>query len=147
MHYNHQSPGIDLISVGKCCPNLTEFSVCDSLVSAPNLMIVHASYRLFSHLFSLKLLRVSYSHQDDWEAIPRQVTFLLKIHSRVEGILNKSSLCADHVLSKQIWRFGLYYFILNTLGRHGNLIFSCLLFVLFEIFFSNHGILIETCLF
>ena len=90
MHYNHQSPGIDLITVGKCCPNLTEFSVCDSLVTAPNLMIVHASYRLFSHLFSLKLLRVSYSHQDDWEAIPRQVTFLLKIHSRVEGILNKS---------------------------------------------------------
>ena len=32
-------------------------------------------------------------------------------------------------------------------GRHGNLIFSCLLFVLFEIFFANHGILIETCLF
>ena len=115
LHYNHQSPGINLITVGKCCPNLTEFSVCDSLVSAPNLMTVHASYRLFSHLFSLKLLRVSYSHQDDWEAIPRQVTFLLKIHSRVEGILNKSSLCADHVLSKQIWRFGLYYFISNTL--------------------------------
>ena len=90
LHYNHQSPGIDLITVGKCCPNLTEFSVCDSLVSAPNLMMVHASNRLFSHLFSLKLLRVSYSHQDDWEAIPRQVTFLLKMHSRAEGILNKS---------------------------------------------------------
>ena len=32
-------------------------------------------------------------------------------------------------------------------GRYGILIFSCLLFVLFEFFFANHGILIETRLF
>ena len=107
LHYNHQSPGINLITVGKCCPNLTEFSVCDSLVSAPNLMTVHASYRLFSHLFSLKLLRVSYSHQDDWEAIPRQVTFLLKIHSRVEGILNKSEKKTQYQSIMNSWKPGI----------------------------------------
>ena len=41
-------------------------------------------------------------------------------------------------------------YLISNLGRHGNLIFSCLLFALFEkmcsmksFYFSNHGILIE----
>ena len=71
LHYNYHTPGIDLIAIGKCCPYLTEFSVSDSLITAPDMKNMPKKNRLFSHLSSLKLLRVSYSHQDDWEAILR----------------------------------------------------------------------------
>ena len=73
LHYNYNTPGINLITVGKWCPFLTEFSVSDSLITAPDMKNMPKKNRLFSHLSSLKLLRVSYSHQDDWEAILRQV--------------------------------------------------------------------------
>lgn len=67
LHYNYRSPGVDLIQIGLFCPFLNDLSVADSLVTTSS----RKNGGLFKHLNVLKLLRVSYSHLDDWEKIPR----------------------------------------------------------------------------
>ena len=65
-------------------------------------------------------------------------------------------MCANVVILPQFYiqlkykaniSFTLRIQIMKVAGRHGNLIFSCLLFVLFEKNLHYHGILIGTCLF
>ena len=67
LHYNYDSPGINLLEIGKCCPLLSDLSVCDSLVT----ICGDAKPENFMRLISFKLLRVTYTSQDDWEPIPR----------------------------------------------------------------------------
>lgn len=68
LHYNYFVPGINLSEIGNLCLNLQELSVSDSLI---RLQTVKLHARAFGQLVCLKLLRVSYSQQDDWEKILR----------------------------------------------------------------------------
>ncbi len=72
LHYNYAAPGINLIEIGDCCPLLCELSVSDSMVTTTSASASAESSKLiFKRLTSIKLLRVSYSHPDDWEKILR----------------------------------------------------------------------------
>ena len=66
LHYNYRHPGINLLDIGRFCPLLVELAVCDSLVTSDENWNFP---KIFRHLEALKLLRVTYSHADDWEAV------------------------------------------------------------------------------
>ena len=106
LHYNNRYPGINLLSIGRYCPFLSELALCDSLISSDDPEEhQHLDYfpkKLFRHLSSLKMLRVSYSQPDDWEWVVRIAKNLRVLHmessrsmsdSTFQSILSDNPLC------------------------------------------------------
>ena len=69
LHYNNNYPGVNLADIAVYCPYLSELAVCDSLITTDYKTMAKSSR--FKFLISLKLLRVAYSNQQDWECLPR----------------------------------------------------------------------------
>ncbi len=90
LHYNSFPPGINLADVGHACPLLVDLAVCDSIVywddserrckKRPKMAVDRFGQPLFVNLRSLKLLRVTYSEADVWEAIPKIASKLRILH-------------------------------------------------------------------
>lgn len=81
LHYNYHQPGVNLAEIGNACPFLAELSVCDALVTyTTNRGGVRNTRPTFTRLVALKLLRVTYINNDDWEAIPRLAKNIRILH-------------------------------------------------------------------
>ena len=102
LHYNNRYPGISLLSIGRYCPFLSELALCDSLISSDDPDEHSAFKKLFHHLSSLKMYRVSYSQPDDWEWVVRIAKNLRVLHmessrsmsdSTFQSILSDNPLC------------------------------------------------------
>ena len=70
LHFNYEAPGVNLAEIAILCPYLTELAVCDSLVKCDENLLVHFRHEM-KYLVSLKLLRVTYTGERNWEVLPR----------------------------------------------------------------------------